>query len=85
MKSKYDVQKLLDRLRAELYPDFKTWTTNDSGIHYNPKITKKEKYDKLIAIDVLKWVLSDYDYDQTDHDSILMKDTLSDQNDADLT
>ena len=64
MKAKYDIVKLLDYLRAKTDPKFK----NNDGIFYDPKITKKEKYDHLIEINLLKWILSDYDYDQKDMD-----------------
>ena len=71
MKSKYDIVKLLDYLRAKTDPKFK----NNEGIFYDPKFSKKEKYDTLIEINLLKWILSDYDYDQKDIQQDMDRDT----------
>ena len=64
MKSKYEIVKLLDYLRAKTDPKFH----NNDGVFYDPEITKKEKYDNMIEIKLLKWILSDYEYDQKDSD-----------------
>ena len=52
MKAKYEIVKLLDYLRAKTDPKFK----NNEGLFYDPKISKKEKYDNLIEINLLKWI-----------------------------
>lgn len=72
MKLKYDIVILLNYLRAKTDPKFH----NDDGVFYDPKISKTEKYNNLIRINLLKWILSDYEYDQNDIDRY-------DQNDID--
>ena len=75
MKSKYEIIKVLNILRINTDPWFKPEV--DIGFHYDDKITKLEKLRYLHEISILKWVLTDYDYDDND-----MKKS---NNDEDLT
>ena len=62
MKAKYEIVKLLDYLRAKTDPEFR----HDEHIQFNPNISKKELYDFRIQINILKWILSDFEYDDND-------------------
>ena len=67
MKSKYEIVKVLNILRKKTDPGFKPEV--DIGFHYDPKITKLEKLRYLHEISILKWVLTDFEYDDKDMES----------------
>ena len=67
MKSKYEIVKVLNILRIKTDPGFKPEV--DIGFHYDPKITKLEKLRYLHEISILKWVLTDFEYDDKDMES----------------
>jgi len=78
MKAKYEIVKLLDYLRAKTDPEFR----HDEHIQFNPNINKKELYDFRIQINILKWILSDFEYDDNDRIKELMEEKID--NDEDL-
>ena len=67
MKAKYEIVKVLNILRIKTDPGFKPEV--DIGFHYDPKITKIEKLRYLHEISILKWVLTDFEYDDKDMES----------------
>ena len=67
MKSKYEKIKVLNILRIKTDPGFKPEI--DIGFHYDDKITKLEKLRYLHEISILKWVLTDFEYDDKDMES----------------
>mgnify|MGYP003148664025 FL=1 len=79
MKAKYEIIKLLDFLRAKTDPEFR----HDEHIQFNPNISKKELYDFRIQINILKWILSDFEYDDNDRIKELMEEKID--KDEDLT
>ena len=80
MKAKYEIVKLLDYLRAKTDPEFR----HDEHIQFNPNISKKELYDFRIQINILKWILSDFEYDDNDRIKELMEEKI-DKDMKDLT
>ena len=80
MKAKYEIIKLLDFLRAKTDPEFR----HDEHIQFNPNISKKELYDFRIQINILKWILSDFEYDDNDRIKELMEEKI-DKDMKDLT
>ena len=79
MKAKYQIINRLDFLRAKTDPEFR----HDEHIQFNPNISKKELYDFRIQINLLKWILSDFEYDDNDRIKELMEEKID--KDEDLT
>ena len=74
MKSKYEIIKVLNILRIKTDPTFEPEI--DIGFHYDDKITKLEKLRYLHEIAILKWVLTDFEYDDKDMESNKDLETL---------
>ena len=68
MKSKKELVKMLNILRIKTDPGFRPGD-NDPGIFYDDKITEHQKLRYLHEISILKWVLTDFEYDDKDMES----------------
>ena len=76
MKSKTEIIEYLNILRVRTDPNFEP--EKDTGFHFTDKnLSKVEKLKISYEISILKWVLTDYEYDDND-----MKKS---NNDEDLT
>ena len=76
MKSKTEIIEYLNILRVRTDPNFEP--IKDTGFHFTDKtLSKVEKLKISYEISILKWVLTDYEYDDYD-----MKKS---NNDEDLT
>ena len=76
MKSKTEIIEYLNILRVKTDPNFEP--EKDTGFHFTDNtLSKVEKLKILQEISILKWVLTDYEYDDND-----MKKS---NNDEDLT
>ena len=70
MKSKQELVKMLNILRIKTDPGFKP--DIDIGVFYDDKIPKPDKLKYLHEISILKWVLTDFEYDDKD----MQKETI---------
>ena len=69
MKTKKEIIELLNILRAKTDKEFSNSPDNDTGFHYESKqLTPGEKMTYRYQIGILKWILTDFQYDRFDQD-----------------
>ena len=73
MKSKNEIIEYLNILRVKTDADFEP--EKDTGFHFvDESLTSAEKLKIAYEISILKWVLTDYEYDDIDRSEAEMRD-----------